>query len=221
MKYSVISINNNRINNKLMIRHILSDWEEIKIESLNALNDDELNKFYLEYPNFKLGWDGFKRGEVGNFASHYIRWKFLIDSDLECMLIIEDDLKINSVEFPFLIKERMKKLPEEWDVYSVFVDPNQYSRYGDEHGQGEIVLAYQDWSTLAYVISKSGAEKLCDYIENKFGMDDPTDWFIFRKGHKKIFNVYTNHPAQNMPIEIDHSYESLVQNTLGVNNEII
>lgn len=217
--YSIISINNYRMENKAIARKVFSDWKEEKLPSLNALNDDSLNKFYLDYPNFKLGWSGFKRGEIGNFASHYIRWKFLINSDFTMMLILEDDLKINSVDVPYLIEDKIKELPKEWDIYSVFVDSNQYSRYDNVHGSGGVVLAYQDWSTLAYIVSKGGAEKLCDYIENNAGMDDPTDWFIFRKGHRGIFNVYTNHPGESIPIEIDQSHESLVQNTLGLKND--
>lgn len=217
--YSIISINNSRLGNKIIARRVFSDWEELKLPSLNATQDDDLNKFYSKYPNFKLGWDGFKRGEIGNFASHYIRWKFLVNSDIEYILVLEDDIKINSIELPYLIEDRIKNLPKDWDVYSVFVDSNQYSRYNHSHGSSEIVFAYQDWSTLAYIISKSGAIKLCGYVDDGPGMDDPTDWFIFRKGHRGIFNVYTNHPEKNIPIEIDHQYDSLVQNTLGLNND--
>jgi GR25 family glycosyltransferase involved in LPS biosynthesis len=63
---------------------------------------------------------------------------------------------------------------------------------------------------LCYVISKRGAEKLCKYVE-EIGFDHPTDWFIFRKGHQGIFNVYTLPPYIENPLSIDSRYESQVQ----------
>jgi len=105
----------------------------------------------------------------------------------------------------------MSSVPKDYDIMSIFVDPNQYPRcMPKDYINDYITKGYQDWSTLCYVVSRQGAEKLVKYV-SEIGMDHPTDWFIFRKGHSGIFNVYTVPPEFPSPLEIDHSYESQVQ----------
>jgi GR25 family glycosyltransferase involved in LPS biosynthesis len=105
----------------------------------------------------------------------------------------------------------MNDLPEDYDVFSIYVDENQFPRYNQKYHVGDrISKGYQDWSTLCYVVSKAGAEKLCRYVEET-GMDMPTDWFIFRHGDNGIFNVYTLNPKVKNPVAIDKKYLSQVQ----------
>jgi GR25 family glycosyltransferase involved in LPS biosynthesis len=210
LRYSIISVNNDRLINKNSIRLVFADNIEIKIESIDARIESVRNIFFANNPEFKIQYEGFKFGEIGNFASHYLRWKYVVENNLESLLVFEDDVNLNTSLWN-MIEDRIRILPEDYDLFSVFVDPNQDSRYNSvEHGLGPVVKGYQDWSTLCYLVSNQGAKKLTDYVHTT-GMDDPTDWFIFRKGHKGIFNVYTNAPDSKLPIEIDHAYESLVQ----------
>jgi GR25 family glycosyltransferase involved in LPS biosynthesis len=207
--YHIIHINDERKSNRDKIQSVVNG--NLKdIFSLNANDPEQLEKFYLKNKYFKKAWDGFKPGELGNFGSHYSAWQYVIDNDLDSLLVFEDDASIHS-DFIGKYNTIMYNVPEDYDVMSIFVDPNQYSRCRpDDYINDYITKGYQDWSTLCYVVSRQGAKKLVKYV-NEIGMDHPTDWFIFRKGHAGIFNVYTVPPEFPSPLEIDHSYESQVQ----------
>lgn len=210
IKYHTISINDERKENKDLIDFVLNNKNKINIESLNAKNEKDLDKFYKDNPEFKFGWNGFKLGEIGNFGSHYNAWKYLINSNFENIIIFEDDCLIDE-KFIEYYKTYMPNVPKDYDVFSIYIDANQYPRYESKHYINEYIsLGYQDWSTLCYVVSKKGAEKLCNYLKD-FGMDRPTDWFIFRGGHEGKFNVYSLNPETKVPVSIDGRYTSQVQ----------
>jgi GR25 family glycosyltransferase involved in LPS biosynthesis len=209
INYHVIHIDDTRKENRDNIDRILKS-NKIEIESLNAKNPDKLNKFYEDNKDFKFGWHGFKLGEIGNFGSHYLAWKHLVKSNLENLVVFEDDslLKDNFVE---KYNIAMINTPADFDVLSIYVDPNQYGRFTEETKINKyIATGYQDWSTLCYVVSRQGAEKLLKYVKEN-GMDYPTDWFIFRRGHEGLYNVYTLTPDFQSPLAIDTRYESQVQ----------
>lgn len=207
--YHIIYINDERKSNREQIQSVINGSLR-NIFSLNANDPKEMEKFYLNNKNFKIAWDGFKMGELGNFASHYSAWQYVVDNDLDSLLVFEDDAIIHP-DFISKYNTIMYNVPDDYDIMSIFVDPNQYPRCRpDDYINDYITKGYQDWSTLCYVVSRQGAEKLVKYV-NEVGMDHPTDWFIFRKGHAGTFNVYTVPPEFPSPLEIDHSYESQVQ----------
>ena len=209
INYHVIYIDDTRKQNRDLIEHTLKS-NKIELKSLNAKDPDQLSKFYEDNKDFRLGWQGFKLGEIGNFGSHYMTWKYLINSSLDNILVFEDDalIKDNFLSDYYLA---MKNVPQDFDVLSIYIDPNQYDRFNQSDYVNEyIAKGYQDWSTLCYVVSRQGAQKLVKYVADN-GMDYPTDWFIFRNGHKGLFNVYTLAPGFQSPLEIDQRYESQVQ----------
>lgn len=207
--YHIIYINDERKSNREQIQLTINGNLK-NIFSLNANEPKEIEKFYLNNKHFKTAWDGFKIGEFGNFASHYSAWQYVLDNDLDSLLVFEDDAIIHS-DFVSKYNTIMHNVPDDYDVMSIFVDPNQYPRcLPDHYINSYIAKGYQDWSTLCYVVSRQGAKKLVKYV-NEIGMDHPTDWFIFRKGHVGIFNVYTVPPEFPSPLEIDRQYESQVQ----------
>jgi len=208
INYHTIYINDERKSNRDLIDRMLNA-NKVNIKSL-SVKDGGLEEFKKDNPEFKFAWDGFKPGEIGNFGSHYNAWKYLKNSDLNSLLVFEDDTFIHQ-DFVEKYNVLIKNVPQDYDILSVYVDPNQYERFdSSQYISYYIAKGYQDWSTLCYVISKQGAEKLCKYVE-EIGFDHPTDWFIFRKGHQGIFNVYTTPPYFPSPLEIDQRYESQVQ----------
>ena len=169
-----------------------------------------LQEFKEKYPEVNPGWNEPKVGEFGNFASHYLAWKYLADSNLENLLIFEDDV-LTELNFIEKYNLAMDNVPDDYDILSIFVHTNQYDRFDKIHEISYyIAKGYQDWSTLCYVISKQGAKKLTEYVK-QYGMTRPTDWFIFRGGNEGLFNVYTLPPHFKSPVSIDTRYESQVQ----------
>lgn len=209
INYHTIYIDDSRKQNRYALDEILNG-NKIKIKSLNAKKDGEIEKFKEDNPEFKIAWDGFKLGEFGNFASHYLAWKYLCTSNLNELIVFEDDILIDE-SFHAKYQISMNSLPKDYDVFSIYVDKNQHPRFEKSHVVNDYISkAYQDWSTLGYVVSKQGAKKLCNYVET-IGMDHPTDWFLFRKANKGIFNIYTMPPYIKNPLDIDRQYESQVQ----------
>ena len=207
--YHVIYINDERKSNRDDIDSYLNGNKH-NIKSLNARNEIEKETFFNENKDFKLSWDSFKIGELGNFASHYLAWKYVDENDIDSLLVFEDDAKINN---SFIDKYNLflDFCPKDYDIFSIFVHPNQFPRFNHNDIINPcIAKGYQDWSTLCYVVSNSGAKKLLKYVKET-GMDYPTDWFIFRHGSKGIFNVYTFQPEIAGGIEIDDKYQSQVQ----------
>jgi GR25 family glycosyltransferase involved in LPS biosynthesis len=91
--YHIIYINDERKSNREDIDSYLNGNKH-NIKSLNARNEIEKENFFNENKDFKLGWDSFKVGELGNFASHYLAWKYVDDNNLDSLLVFEDDAKI-------------------------------------------------------------------------------------------------------------------------------
>jgi GR25 family glycosyltransferase involved in LPS biosynthesis len=207
--YHIIYINDERKNNIDNINEQINGKLH-NIKSVNAKDPLEKTKFFDKNKDFYLSWTGFKDGEIGNFASHYNAWKYVIENNLDRLLVFEDDAIIDSL-FAIQYNLFLDFCPKDYDVFSMFVAENQYNRFNkSDIINSYISKGYQDWSTLCYVISNGGAHKLVNYIK-KNGMDYPTDWFIFRNGHKNIFNVYTFRPKYCRGVHIDFSYNSQVQ----------
>lgn len=209
INYHIIHIDDTRKQNRDLIDNVLKS-NRLEINCLNAKDSLQLDAFMSNNKEFKLGWDSFKLGEIGNFVSHYLAWKYLSSSSLDNLLVFEDDSLIKE-DFVVKYNIALNNTPEDFDVLSIYVDPNQYPRFHDSHQVNDYIASgYQDWSTLCYVVSRQGAQKMIDYVKEN-GMDYPTDWFIFRRGHEGIFNVYTLTPDFQPPVEIDRQYESQVQ----------
>jgi GR25 family glycosyltransferase involved in LPS biosynthesis len=206
--YYTIYINDDRKVNRDAIDAVVKG-NKVNLKALNGRDPKDVEAFMLENPEFKMPWQSPKPGELGNFGSHYRAWKYAKENNT-ALLIFEDDAIIHSF-FMDTLNIAMNNVPEDYDVLSIYVDENQYERYNNSEYINEFISkGYQDWSTLCYVISPQGAQKLCDYVSTT-GFDAPTDWFIFRKGHAGIFNVYTLMPLTVRPIEIDGTYQSQVQ----------
>jgi GR25 family glycosyltransferase involved in LPS biosynthesis len=209
INYHIIHVDDVRKSNRDRIDEILMS-NKLEIPCLDARIEENKLKFFNENSHFKLSWDKFKDGEIGNFGSHYLIWNHLVNSDLESILVFEDDAYIHN-DFIYKYNLFINELPDDFDVFSVYVDPNQGPRFDESHRISyNLATGYQDWSTLCYLVSKKGAQKMIDDVHAN-GMYYPTDWFIFRGGHSGKFNVYTLTPEVIPPVNIDDQYESQVQ----------
>jgi len=209
VSYHIITVDDVRIDTKQIIESVVVG-NKLSIDCLDARVPENLQEFLNKNKEFKFGWEGFKPGEIGNFGSHYLAWKYLLESKLDSILIFEDDALLEN-NFMSKYNIAMNNVPSDYDVMSIFVHENQYERFhSSDYINQYVSKGYQDWSTLCYVVSRQGAKKMIDYIADR-GMDYPTDWFIFRNGHNGIFNVYTLNPDFHPPLKINTQYESQVQ----------
>lgn len=169
-------------------------------------NQQEYNEFNsvhkLLYPKHEFKW-----GELGVWASNLLAMDNFLRTDHQYLLLMEDDITFQPGFVEHLFRY-IKELPNDWDVFSYFVHPNQYPRYtGDQNAAG-VVKAYQDWSMLCYLVTRQMARKLLE--DTKKGIEEPIDWYIFR--HPEKYNVYTLAPNAFRPVDLYQTSSTFQQN---------
>ena len=119
--------------------------------------------------------------------------------------MFEDDAFV-SRNFPYVVEKHLKELPEDWDVFTIYVPWDCIGWYNPDYdipGKEAICRTYQDWSCASYAISRQGAEKVIADIE-KNGISDPIDWYLFNAGFhgtKEVyFNTYSVKPSVYRPV---------------------
>jgi GR25 family glycosyltransferase involved in LPS biosynthesis len=176
------------------IKNYMKDIPELKSGTINFMDGEEYyseflssNKDFKPTVEMKIGW-------LGVWASNFNAWKALLDSDYESVILFEDDANPEQ-RIAERSVELIKRLPEDWDFFSLYVDPNMHEKFNQEHefGDEEICRAYQDWSLACYAVSRKGAEKALNLIK-EVGFAEPIDYFVFNKTNK-IFNSYTLKPS--------------------------
>lgn len=208
--YHIISLDDSRAVNKNSIQDEMGIFDRVNVGVLDARVDSNLKQFLYTNRDFKMNLDNPKVGEIGCFGSHFLAWKYLVDSELDYLVIFEDDAMVEK-GFKEKLIDRLHQLPEDYDVFSVYADDNQDDRFRPKHAVSEFISkGYQDWSTLCYVVSKKGAKRLLEVMSEN-GMNMPVDWYIFRNGEAGVFDVYTVPPRKKLPIYINDITGSQVQ----------
>jgi len=173
--------------------------QELNSKSIKISNDEELNEFVKNNPDFNLNLNGYnldniqgwRYGEIGVWASNFLAWKKFLTTQSDYAILMEDDILFEENFIP-LLKEYMEELPPNWDAFFFAVPSGQFHKYGShlEIGKKNICKVYQDHWMLCYVLSRQGAEKALNIVSN--GVNLPLDWFFFRQKH--IFNSYSIKP---------------------------
>lgn len=198
----------NDINQKL-----LSFSNELNIDSYEISNDEQLNSFYSDYPEFNINrGKGFKYTEVGVWASNYSAWVKFLETDAEYLIIFEDDVSIY-YDFSKRIQEAIGEMPKDWDAL-FFLTPEGNQRYyykAEEHDIGlpNICRSYQGNWLGGYMLNRKGAEKLIEDLKMNM-ICDPIDIYIFYV--QKVLNSYNFKPSVpnfgedlNLPTTIHNS----------------
>lgn len=192
-----------------------SNIEEIDSAVADLYNFDQVDKFLAENKNFVFNFhNDFPKpfphvsGVVGCWASHYLAWEKMVMENLDALIVFEDDVYIED-DFMQYINVYLDNLPNDWDIISVSIPPNEENRYShDAHYIGNDVVCkfYQAWNTGSYVISRSGALKAIKDI-NKNGISVPIDWYIFESGRDKL-NTYNPMPHIKKIIYFDDDFNN-------------
>jgi glycosyl transferase family 25 len=211
MNYHIIQIDNSRQDNITEIENILGDRRAV-IPVVNAHNESDLKEFYSSNLEFRVTGAELTKPEVGCFASHYLAWKYIVKNKLEDLLILEDDALLKN-NFLNKYTSSKKKLPKDYDMFFLYANRYMAARFSikDHYIKNHFIArAYQDWSTLAYLISYEGAVKAID-LTHKMGMIRPVDNFLLEGGENRLLNVYAPKPPELLPIEINEKYESTIR----------
>jgi GR25 family glycosyltransferase involved in LPS biosynthesis len=105
-------------------------------------------------------------------------------------MLMEDDIEL-SKNFNQMIYKYVDELPEDWDVFTVYIPETGNIRYKKNAkdlmiGKENICKVYQSWSCLCYIVSKSGAKKIIEDVKNP--VSRPIDHYLY---YHNSLNVYT------------------------------
>jgi GR25 family glycosyltransferase involved in LPS biosynthesis len=126
-------------------------------------------------------------GAMGCFASHYTIWNYISKREDEYALVVEDD-----VNFKSNIDSILKELPEDFDI--LFLGGTYeggYFKFGVYKPEFHKKNAF---TTEAYIVSKKGAFKLLDLVDNKKSSSCNVDWYLHNLGKKNLINYYGTYP---------------------------
>jgi len=103
-------------------------------------------------------------GQLGCFLSHFQLWKYIIKSNLDMAIILEDDVKIYS-NFNKIIDTVYENLPVKFDYVHLFIHPDKQNIQYLEGKDGDIIPAEDNFGTVAYIVSLRGAKRLVKLTE--------------------------------------------------------
>jgi GR25 family glycosyltransferase involved in LPS biosynthesis len=129
-------------------------------------------------------------GAMGCFISHYEVLNLICkQSEYEYAYVFEDDVKIIYEEL-FLNVE--SNLPQNFDVLML---GGFYGKNYDTN-DGFYTPIYNNYCacTEAYIVSKKGAKKIIDLIDNKKYTSQNIDWYYHNLGKNNEIEYYCHHP---------------------------
>jgi GR25 family glycosyltransferase involved in LPS biosynthesis len=210
--YVIVKINDRALSNCNRIEVIMKSSEQHKLSFINQ-QEDVVKKFLLDN-NIKINWDkkffirDYLKGELGVTASFVLIYQYMIDNNIDNMLVFEDDavLKDNFLNNLYYC---YNDLPDDFDyLVSSTVFPNaQITTTVNANiliNSKYICKSHLQNSDLRVTLySKNGVKKILNFLK-QFGFACPIDTFIFNLARKNYLNGYTtffqNSLAHNIEI---------------------
>ena len=208
MNYHIVQADLSRQDN---VDKIISSLGPQRIDC-ESIHYKDIELFYKKNPLFKVTGSRIDVSEVGCFASHYKAWSYVLDNDLDNLLVLEDDALIKD-NFADEINQFIKFLPKDFDVFFIYYDYEMSKRFQfkrDYIGNDFVCKAFQDWSTLCYLISNSGAKKLLE-LTHEYGMTRPVDRVMLDLGKSEIIKAYAPKPPRYVNILINKEYKTMIR----------
>lgn len=211
--YTIVSIDDSRAGTRQAIRERMAFLPEATgIECVDGRNVARLDECLRGYQASAQLQDG----ELGVWFSQINCWRHLARSNLDALLVVEDDAEIDA-GIEFAMSRFMERLPEGWDFFALHVPQDQKQDYFYERSFGAdgtwhlvserrhtlessphhfgdpiLAIAYQGYSSVATLYSRSGAEKLLALVGP--AIRDPVDCFLFTQHYRGCLRGYAPKP---------------------------
>lgn len=193
--YTLVKINNVRERIQSQIDNSLKEFIKHDIEFIDGNNEKQVNSFFIKNKNINEVRPQ-RAGVVGHWMTSYNIFKYIVENDIDRLLVIEDDA-ILSPTFVRDLEICINELPDDFDFFTAYQDipglyncvlpkslivgrtpvkdqpkPDANYIHPDwDIGSELIVKAYQKRGTVAYIISKNAAQLMIDsIIKNGFGV---------------------------------------------------
>jgi glycosyl transferase, family 25 len=158
----------------------------------NALAASEHNRLYSPLLNRKQYHQSLVAGEKGCYASHLKAWQWLLDSEHDGAVILEDDIKLEPA-FAQVVSA-VEAMPKQWDMVKLIGREGMGKREKIEALQ-PLTGPYQliDYRRIpnlaaAYALSRRGAEKLL-HSRQPFGRPVDVDMRYWWENNLRVQGV--------------------------------
>lgn len=230
MRFTIISINDDRLRQKEAIRQHVQ-LEEIFVECVNGNDDEQLFGANAKW-NFKKHC-GLQRGEWGIWFSTVNCWNYAAQNG--DLILFEDDAIVDHT-FMEKFNKYLNEIPADADFVALWVPDNQRQDYlynveFDELGKPRTITgslephnslfnvdheylakAYQGYGGVAFLITQRGGRKLLELLERE-GYWSTSDCFYFLECHRNNLNGYALKPQYCDMIQYDWSTPTQVHIT--------
>jgi GR25 family glycosyltransferase involved in LPS biosynthesis len=193
--YMLVKISDNRKRTQENIKNYLNGFNRHETEFVNGFNIDEIKNFFIKNPEVKENRIK-KVGEIGHWMTSFNIYKYIVNNNLDHLLILEDDAILSNT-FIEDLSLCINELPENFEFFTAYQNIKSlyncaypksqimvrgpiknYSNHNKkiihpdwDIGSDLVVRTYQKHGTVAYIINKIGAQKMIDLIiNNGFGM---------------------------------------------------
>ena len=122
-------------------------------------------------------------GAIGCYLSHVLLWKKMIDENLPCLLIFEDDATFTN-DFSLKIDKVIDNLPSDADILFLGVNANFNPQ---PYNNDFTIIGGQFFGTHGYIISNNGAKKMFQYL---FPIEIQIDAFMSYQNIFKRLRLY-------------------------------
>ena len=150
-------------------RRLEACFDELGIEVVwtvavdgRKLTDDILAERNISSPDGDGWYVELKKGEIGCFLSHFGVWQDVVNSGLERVLVLEDDVH-PTAEFPERLQQLVSeadRLQREWEFIYLFREWQKLDEDEPVKGAKQLVRPGFCYSAAAYLLTRSGAETL-------------------------------------------------------------
>lgn len=227
MKYTIISVDESRKENKDNLRLYLLDREEVFLDFCDGRIPDQLLK---ASKHFNVPTPGpFKSGEFGIFYSVLTCLEY--GSDNDGIIYFEDDA-IPTVYMSDRLTKYIDQLPTDWDMFALWSPENQRGDYHNvsgydkdgvpiygrrrsgenPFGTDEVVKLWQGYGNVSMAFSQEGCKKLLEHIKCE-GFYSPIDCLLCIATHRNVINGYALRPDQPLLVNYDWNRPTTVQHS--------
>jgi GR25 family glycosyltransferase involved in LPS biosynthesis len=108
----------------------------------------------------EAGTEASRRRKLACSISHMRTWKAIVDQDLRHAIVLEDDVAVRD-GFSLFIRKLKKQVPVNYDLVHLYVSGDRSEWLKHVANTKEAYVSYiPKWGRSAYLLSRSGAEKL-------------------------------------------------------------
>lgn len=143
-------------------------------------------------------------GELGVWISTINIWDYIIENNLESLLVLEDDVSL-AEDASKKINLFISELPDNWDFLSLhyFNGKNKLDKTTDIGSKYIHKSLNQYASGQAILYSQSGAQKLRNLVQQK-GIEYTSDCFVFEQARVGNVNGYSLNPNTKNFVTHEH-----------------